>query len=253
MLILSKVLMVLLINILFWYILALIKKRNDIADIAWGFTFILLSWSSFYLSNFNLYSLLVNLLITIWGARLSFHIYLRNKNKDEDFRYKKWREEWKYFYLRTFLQVFLLQGLLAFLVVSPAIFLNINNQNITFNYLILGIIIWITGFIFESVSDLQLKKFISKEENKGKIMQTGLWKYSRHPNYFGEVLMWWGIFIITLYDISNIYLIFSPLLITYLIVYVSGIPMLEKKYENNVEYENYKKITSKFIPWFNKK
>ncbi len=253
MLILSKVLMVLLINILFWYILALIKKRNDIADIAWGFTFILLSWSSFYFSNFNLYSLLVNLLITIWGARLSFHIYLRNKNKDEDFRYKKWREEWKYFYLRTFLQVFLLQGLLAFLIVSPAIFVNINNQDLSLNYLILGIIIWITGFIFESVSDLQLKKFISKEENKGKIMQTGLWKYSRHPNYFGEVLMWWGIFSITLYDISNIYLIFSPLLITYLIVYVSGIPMLEKKYENNVEYENYKKITSKFIPWFNKK
>lgn len=252
MIIFLKISLILIIYVVFWYILSLIKKRNDIADIAWGLGFILIAWSSFYFGQRNLISLIVNLLVSIWGLRLAIHIYLRNKNKQEDYRYKKWREEWRFFYLRSFLQVFLLQGILMFIISSSVIFINLYSIDFK-NIYLFGILIWIFGFIFEAISDWQLKKFITKKENQGKIMQSGLWKYSRHPNYFGEITMWWGIFLIALSLPSGIYFIISPLLITYLIVYVSGIPMLEKRYENNVEYENYKKITSKLIPWFNKK
>lgn len=234
----------------FWYFISILKKRNDVADIAWGLGFVLLAWISFYFSNFSLIGLVVNIFVTIWGVRLSSHIYLRNRNKGEDARYLVWRQEWKYFYLRSFFQVFMLQGLLLFLIVYPVIFIN-TNAEINFNYLYLfGILVWIFGFLFESIADWQLKNFISRPENKGKIMQNGLWKYSRHPNYFGEVTMWWGIFLIALILPNGIYTIFGPLTITFLILSVSGIPMLEKKYEGNLIFEEYKKKTSKFIPWF---
>lgn len=236
----------------FWYFIAILKKRNDVADIAWGLGFVLMAWSSFYFSNFSLIAFIVNIFVTIWGLRLSSHIYLRNRNKYEDSRYLVWRQEWKYFYLRSFFQVFLLQGLLLFLIVYPVIFINENAPSAFNLFYTLGIFVWIFGFIFESVADWQLKNFISNPENKGKIMQTGLWKFSRHPNYFGEVTMWWGIFLIAIFLPYGFYTIFGPLTITFLILFVSGVPMLEKKYEGNLDFEDYKKRTSRFIPWFPK-
>jgi len=236
----------------FWYFIAILKKRNDVADIAWGLGFILLAWTSFYFSGFSLIALIINIFVTIWGVRLSTHIYLRNRNRGEDSRYLAWRQEWKYFYLMSFFQVFMLQGLLLFLIVYPVIFINANTS-INFNYLYLfGIFVWIFGFIFESVADWQLKSFISRPENKGKIMQSGLWKFSRHPNYFGEVTMWWGIFLVALILPYGFYTIVGPLTITFLILFVSGIPMLEKRYEGDTMFEKYKKKTSRFIPWFPK-
>jgi len=107
------------------------------------------------------------------------------------------------------------------------------------------------GFYFESTADSQLKKFIQNPSNKGKIMQSGLWAISRHPNYFGEVTMWWGIFLLNLGN--NWWTIVGPLTISYLILKVSGVPLLEKKYENNLEFQNYKKRVSVFIPWWPKK
>lgn len=233
---------------IFWYFISVLKKRNDVADIAWGLGFVLMAWLAFYFSGYSLIALIVNIFVTIWGLRLSTHIYLRNRNKGEDSRYLVWRKEWKYFYLRSFFQVFLLQGFLLFLIVYPVIFINENapsNFNIFYT---LGIFVWICGFIFESVADWQLKNFISQPENKGKIMQSGLWAYSRHPNYFGEVTMWWGIFLIALFLPYGVFTILGPLVITYLILFVSGVPMLEKKYEGNPDFEDYKKRTSRFIP-----
>ncbi len=235
----------------FWYFIAILKKRNDVADIAWGLGFVLLVWISFYFSGFSLIALIVNIFVTIWGVRLATHIYLRNRNKGEDPRYLVWRQEWKYFYLRSFFQVFMLQGLL-FLIVYPVIYIN-TNAGINFNYSYLfGILVWIFGFVFESVGDKQLANFIKDPNNKGLIMDKGLWRYTRHPNYFGEVTMWWGIFLVALFLPNGIYTIFGPLTITFLILFVSGVPMLEKKYEGNLDFEDYKKRTSRFIPWFPK-
>jgi steroid 5-alpha reductase family enzyme len=118
---------------------------------------------------------------------------------------------------------------------------------------IIGLIIWLLGFVFESVGDHQLSKFKRKEENKGKIMTQGLWKYTRHPNYFGEVVMWWGIFLMALSVKNGWTAVVSPLLITFLLLKVSGITMLERKYAGNEEFQEYAKRTNAFFPWFPKK
>lgn len=232
----------------FWFIVSIIKKRNDVADIAWGLGFVLLAWLSFFLSGFFIKALLVNGLVTIWGLRLALHIYNRNKNKPEDARYMEWRRTWKNFYVRSFLQVFMLQGIFLYLISLPVMFINHSVSN---NFGILdfvGLIIWGIGFYFESTGDKQLKEFVGNPTNKGKLMDKGLWQYSRHPNYFGEVTQWWGIFIVALSIPGSFFTIIGPLTITILILFVSGIPLLEKKYLGRPDFEEYKKKTSVFIP-----
>ena len=233
-----------------WFIISLLKKRNDVADIAWGLGFITSTWLAFFLSGFqSARSIIVQLLVTIWGARLAWHIYLRNKNKHEDIRYAEWRKEWgKWFILRSYLQVFLLQGVLLYLISVPVFFIQKNSLTTIHIVDFIGVVVWIIGFYFESVGDSQLKRFISLPENRGKIMQTGLWKYTRHPNYFGEVTQWWGIFIIALSLPNGWVTIIGPLTITILILFVSGIPLLEKRHAGRPEYEEYNKKTSIFFP-----
>lgn len=239
----------------FWFLLSLIKKRNDVADTAWGLGFVLLTWVSFFLTqNYDARVFVVNFLVTIWGIRLAWHIHKRNKGKAEDYRYKTWRDEWgKWFYLRSYLQVYLLQGFFLFLIVSPILLINKNSISNIGPLDFVGVFVWLFGFIFESVGDAQLKSFISKPENKGKLMREGLWQYTRHPNYFGEVSQWWGIWLLSLSVINGLFFIFGPLTITYLILKVSGVPLLEKKMEENPEFAEYKRQTSVFIPWFKNK
>lgn len=231
-----------------WYGISLMLKRNDVADIAWGLGFVVVSWISFFLSLQTERGILVAVLVTLWGARLSFYIFLRNKNKPEDFRYRNWRESWKNFYLRSFLQVFMLQGLFLYIISLPIILIQ-QHHVVGLSWIdLVGTGTWTIGFLFESISDYQLKAFKSKPEHAGRIMTTGLWKYSRHPNYFGEVVQWWGIFLIALPLSGGWITIISPLTITYLIRYVSGVPMLESKYAGNAEFDQYKRKTSVFFP-----
>jgi steroid 5-alpha reductase family enzyme len=234
-----------------WFLTAVIIKRNDIADIAWGIGFIVASLASFVVNdNKSVVSLIVILLVIIWGLRLSYHIGRRNIKKPEDYRYKAWRDSWgKWFYLRSYLQVFILQGIFLLIISSPILVINTYQYGERNLSLYLGIITWVFGFIFESRADKQLRQFISNPKNKGKIMDRGLWKYSRHPNYFGEVTQWWGIGIIALGSVSFGWIgLIGPAMITFLILKVSGVPMLEKKYNDNKGYQEYKKRTSVFIP-----
>lgn len=228
----------------FWFMFSLIIKRNDIADFAWGLGFVIIAWFTFLKSGLNLTSTIVTLLVTIWGLRLASHIYKRLKRTTEDKRYLDWRNSWgKYFILRSYFQVYILQGLFLYLISLSIVF--VNSQNVNFGLLqIIGIIVWVIGFYFESTADKQLSTFVKNPDNKGKLMTTGLWKYSRHPNYFGEVTQWWGIFILS----DGIFTIISPITITFLILFVSGVPLLEKKYEGRSDWEEYKKKTSVFIP-----
>jgi steroid 5-alpha reductase family enzyme len=231
-----------------WYGISLVRKRNDVADIAWGLGFVLVSWVSFYLSPNTERGLLVAVLVTLWGIRLSLHIFLRNLNKPEDFRYRNWRDSWKHFYLRSFLQVFILQGLFLYIISLSVIFIQ---QDPTRHLALIdwaGTTVWVVGFLTESVSDYQLNAFKKKPGHAGHIITTGLWRYSRHPNYFGEAVQWWGIFLIALPLSGGWITIVSPLTITWLIRYVSGVPMLERKYAGNAEFEHYKKRTSIFFP-----
>jgi len=219
-----------------WFWLALLRKRNDLADIAWGLGFILISFLG---QNW-----LIRLIVICWGLRLAGHIYLRNKNKREDFRYKKWREDWgKFWIIRSYLQVFLLQGLFMFLISLPIQLAD--NKIWWFN--LTGLPVWLIGFYFEAVGDWQLTQFKKNPNNRGKILTTGLWQYSRHPNYFGEVMMWWGVWLISLNQ--NWYLsLIGPLTISWLIVKVSGIPLLEKKYEGRKDWQKYVAKTPAFWP-----
>ena len=234
-----------------WFLLATIIKRNDVADIAWGLGFVLVAWLSFFKfsSSNNLLAIIANSLVTVWGIRLAWHIFSRNKNKPEDYRYKAWRDSWgKWFYIRSYLQIFILQGFLLLLISTSIIALNFSSTNNFGALPILGILVWLTGFGFESIGDSQLKQFLADPTSKGKVMNRGLWQYTRHPNYFGVVTQWWGIWLLTFSSRNFLFAVISPLTITFLILKVSGIPMLEKKYDNDPNYQAYKLKTSAFFP-----
>lgn len=235
-----------------FFFLALSLKNNSVADIAWGLGFPLIAYVTLFANGMSSpRQLLITLLVLLWGIRLSSHIFLRNKGKKEDFRYMEWRKQWgEHWKIKSYLYVFLLQGFLMLLVAFPVIFTNTYDGPSLGLFDRTGVLLWIIGFYFETVGDWQLMQFRRKTTNKGKVLQTGLWKYTRHPNYFGESLMWWGIYIITLSNLNAWWTLIGPLFITYSLLKVSGVTLLEKKYEGNKEYKEYQKNTSAFIPWF---
>jgi steroid 5-alpha reductase family enzyme len=239
----------------FVFILALAKRDNSLVDVAWGIGFILVSLLTFFLtSTFTVRSILVTCLVIIWGTRLATHIYVRNRGRGEDFRYAQWRREWgQTFVWRSFFQIFMLQGVLLLVISYPVVLVNQSEANGLSALDIAGLGVWLVGFLFEAVGDRQLREFKKIAENKGKIISRGLWRYTRHPNYFGEATLWWGIFLIALSIEKGWTAIVSPLLITFLLLRVSGVTLLEKKYAGNREFLDYARRTSPFIPWFPKK
>lgn len=239
------------------FFVSVLTKRNDIADIMWGPGIALVAWSAlgFDILNATVLQQVITTLITIWAVRLGVRIYLKNRKKGEDPRYKRWRDAWGvWFYPRSFLQVFVLQGTLMVLVGYSAVHAATYEPVLSLTpWLYIGVAVWILGFVFEVVGDYQLDRFLANPANKGRLMKYGLWRYSRHPNYFGEVTMWWGIWLC----VGPVYLsavsLLSPLTITTLILFVSGIPLLEASLKKHPEFAEYKRTTSVFIPWFPKK
>jgi len=233
-----------------WFVIALMKGRNDIVDVAWGPGFILAAFVSLLVGGaYSGRGLLISLLVLLWGTRLALHIHARNRGKEEDHRYRKWREEWgDSFFVRSFLEIFMLQGVLLVVVAIPVIFVNAS-PSVPFSKLNwVGVAVWLTGFYFEAMGDWQLLRFIREPVNRGKLMTAGLWRYTRHPNYFGEVTLWWGIWLMTLGVPGAWLTIIGPLTITLLILKVSGVPMLERHYEGRADYEEYRRRTSAFFP-----
>ncbi|MBP9738847.1 DUF1295 domain-containing protein [Candidatus Saccharibacteria bacterium] len=231
-----------------WFVISRILNRNDVADTAWGIGFVVLAWA-LYITRPSVQLSLAVILITIWGIRLSVHVFLRNRGKPEDFRYVQWRKQWGRWYLpRSFLQVFMLQGFLLVCISAPVVLLGSNGRDSINPVNSMGVLIWLVGFMFEAVGDLQLGEFVRGKKQPGEILQTGLWRYTRHPNYFGEVLQWWGIWLIAFGAPGFMYAVVGPLTITFLILKVSGVPLLEKKYAHNKAYQKYAAKTSKFIP-----
>lgn len=231
------------------WVIADVRKRNDLADIMWGGGFIAVATALLLQSgDFNTKFLIAYALVAIWGARLAVHIFLRHRGKPEDGRYVAMKSSWKYPRLQSYTNVFLSQGFFMLLVAVPIILLYSGPAQTNWWLNALGLIIWVVGFSFEAIGDYQLKRFISNSNNKGKIMRYGLWSYTRHPNYFGEITLWWG-FLLFVLPTTYWYISFiGPLTITFLILGVSGIPMLEKRYIGNKEYDNYKQATSAFFP-----
>ncbi|NHK29838.1 MAG: DUF1295 domain-containing protein [Asgard group archaeon] len=272
------------------YFIGHLKKNIGIIDIFWSLFFVLGTYITFLVQfivriiterDGYLTQIIILGLISIWGFRLSYHIARRNIGKPEDRRYANFRETWadKY-YLKTFLQIFIMQATWAFMIASPIFFANSlyetsllplpdNHWTIgSFQLyypenlvqiipIIIGGLVWILGFYFEAIGDRQLRKFIKNPENKGKIIETGLWKYTRHPNFFGEMTMSWGIFIITLTFVDSnpliLITIIGPIMYTLLIRFVTGVPPLEKHMITKPGFKEYMKRTSVIIPWFPKK
>jgi steroid 5-alpha reductase family enzyme len=232
------------------FIISVIIKRNDIADIAWGSGIFLVALTSYLTGVQTTVTFILVILAGLWGLRLTGRIFLRNIKKGEDFRYKKWRDTWgSAFYIRSFFQVYVLQGFLMMVIGYPFMHAAVYGGELDWTVLSsVGLVVWLLGYFFEVVGDFQLDRFISNPQNKGEVMDRGLWKYTRHPNYFGEVTMWWGVWLIVVNAPYGALAIISPVVITFFILKVSGIPMLEKKFELDEKFQVYKKKTSVFFP-----
>ena len=237
------------------FCLAMFLKDNSIVDVAYGLAFLLVGWSVYAMyGSGQPRQLLLLLLVTAWGARLAGHIFLRKRGEQgEDFRYRQWREDWgKSFVWRSFLQIFMLQGTVIYLVSLPVLMV-IDHPGGALGLLdLFGTLLWLVGFLFEAIGDRQLLRFKKNPANRGKIIQTGLWRYTRHPNYFGEATLWWGVWLIALGAPYGMAAIISPLLIDFLLLKVSGIPLLEAKYAGNPDFAIYRQRTNAFFPWLPK-
>jgi len=237
------------------FIVAQGLKNTSIVDIGWGFGFILVV-AALLIREPELYpaKVLLTALVLVWGLRLSLHILLRNAGKPEDFRYARMREAWgKDFLVKSFFFVFMLQGLLMLAVSFSATVLFSSPARPLASLDLIGALVFALGFFFETVGDRQLAVHIRDPENKGELMTGGLWSLTRHPNYFGEATMWWGIALIALSSANGWAALLSPVVITVLLLFVSGVPLLERKHVGRPDWEAYKRRTSMFVPWFPKR
>jgi steroid 5-alpha reductase family enzyme len=242
----------------FGWLMSLAREDASIADILWGVGFIIVAWVSFFLNgdSFPGRKILLVSLVTLWGVRLAVHIALRNRGKGEDPRYRAWREQYgEKFKIVSLFKVFLLQGLFLWVISLGAQYGQFHRSPWHFTaFDVIGACVWAVGFFFEALGDYQLTVFLRNGQNKGKVLDSGLWRYTRHPNYFGEATMWWGIFLVALSAENAWWTVASPLLITYSLLKVSGVTMLEAQMiKENPEYKSYIERTSSFLPWFPKK
>ena len=239
------------------WLLSLTKQDASIVDVFWGLGFVVVAWLTFlrpdgYLGR----KILLTGLITLWGLRLAIYIFIRNWGHGEDRRYQAWRaQHGARFWWVSLFTVFWLQGGLLWIISLVVQVGELSPEPARLTWLdLLGTLVCLFGFAFEAVADWQLYRFKANPDNKGRVMNKGLWGYTRHPNYFGESLVWWGLFLITLATPGSGWVVISPLLITFLLLKVSGVTLLEKTIvDSRPEYEEYIKSTSSFIPWFSKK
>ena len=238
------------------FVVGMLAKDNSLIDIAYGPAFMVACWGAWLLGEQtgHFRPLLLLGCVSLWGSRLGLHIGLRHRGRGEDFRYRAFRESWgKTFVWRSFLQIYMLQGAVVLVVALPILLAIAHPGNGLRWTDFLGALLFGCGFFFEAVGDWQLSRFKRDPAHRGRIIETGLWRYTRHPNYFGEAVLWWGIFIIGLGSPAGLWGLISPLTICFLLLKVSGIPMLEAKYLGNPQFEAYKARTNAFFPWFPKK
>ena len=238
------------------FLVAQRMRNNGLIDIAWGLGFVCSTLISFAIGNpQSIVPQVATACVLAWGLRLTWHLAGRNLGKPEDFRYARMRDTWnpRTFHLRMFVQIYLLQLFLNVLINLPTIVSNLQDVPGWNAVASAGLAVWCIGFFFEVVGDHQLKVFKAKPANNGKLIETGLWRYTRHPNYFGEAVQWWGIFLLAVSAGYGYWLVISPLAITFFLLYVSGVPMLERKYEGRADWEDYKRRTRRFFPGIPKK
>lgn len=237
---------------LIWAV-SLVRRDASIVDIFWGPGFMLLTgWVAFTSPPSHPRQSLLPALVAIWGLRLAVHIVLRSRGQEEDPRYQAMRRRaGGSFWWRSLFMVFYLQGVILWLVALPIIHAQLAPYPARLTVLDgLGIAIFTAGLFFEAVGDWQLTRFRSRPENRGQVLDTGLWRYTRHPNYFGDALVWWGLFLMGAATSGGWMFVFGPLLMNLLLLKVSGVTLLEDRLvETRPAYRSYVARTSAFVPW----
>ena len=235
------------------FLIARLLGRLDSVDAAWGGAFIVAALGSWLVGPSASFGMTVQtmilVLVCLWGVRLTAHIMRRLATHTEDKRYVALRRQWQgRVWTNAFFRIFILQGLLATVISIAVIHINFSAPQPLGGWAIGGGLIWLVGFLFETIGDRQLKRFLANPKNRGKIMDRGLWRYTRHPNYFGEVTQWWGIAVIAFATPFGWVGLLSPIVIMYLLLFVSGVPLTEKAFEDRPGWDDYKKRTSAFLP-----
>ena len=237
------------------WLISLKIKDASIIDIYWGFGFVIMSWTGLIINLFfnettiTTSQWLINIMVTIWGLRLSIHLAIRNLGKGEDLRYVKMRERassnWRFL---SYIRVFMFQGFLQMLLMTPIVLVHYYPGQSGMSFLdYFGLLVWAIGFGIEAITDMQLTKFRSNATNSNKILKTGLWRYSRHPNYFGDALQWFAFFIISL-NSGYIWGVIGPILMVFIFLKLT-IGILEKSQtRKRPGYEEYTKSTNVFFP-----
>jgi steroid 5-alpha reductase family enzyme len=236
------------------WLISVVRQDASTVDVFWGLGFVLLAVVFAVTGDgFVGRKALVAVLVGIWGFRLASYILIRNRGKGEDYRYQAFRQRWgKSYWWVSFFQVFMLQGLLMWIIAMSLMAAESNARPQNFAALdVIGTAVWCVGFFFEAVGDWQLARFKADSANRGKVMRSGLWAYTRHPNYFGEATMWWGLYLIAAGTRWGFWTIFSPVLITFMLLRVSGVALLERAQKaSKPGYREYLESTSAFVPWF---
>ena len=239
------------------WLVSLALRNASIVDPFWGTGFVISNWVYFALTpvGYSGRKLLVSALVTIWGLRLSIYLLYRNVGKGEDFRYAKWREEEgaRWWWLSYF-RVYVLQGLLVWVISAPLLAAQTGSSPASLRPLdVLAVLVWAFGFFFEASGDFQMARFKADPSNKGKVLDRGVWRYTRHPNCFGDATQWWAYYLFALVA-GGFWTIFSPIVMTLLLLRVSGVALLEKTLvKAKPQYKEYVESTSAFVPWFPKR
>ena len=225
-------------------------QNSSIADVGWGPGILVIGLTYYFSSDgYPLRAQLTLVLLAIWAIRLAAHLAMRNRLEGEDFRYVRWRDEYEdTWWIVSYPKVFLLQAVIAWIVSLPIYFAIVSLVPASLNLFdFLGALVVLVGIVFEAVGDEQLRRFRADRTNKGKVLDSGLWQYTRHPNYFGEALLWWGFGLIGLATGAFPGLI-GPAILTYLLIYVSGVKMIESFLIGKQGYIQYVGRTPSFMP-----
>ena len=238
------------------WVFSVTRRDASIADVWWGPGFALLAWLyCALLAGVRPRPLLLATLLTLWAARLAWHIGRRHRGADEDRRYQAMRaRHGQAFWWRSLFLVFWLQATLVWLIALPALVVSASSGAGLTILDAVGIVIFAAGFSIEAIGDEQLRRFMASPANRGKVLDTGLWRYSRHPNYFGDAVVWWGVYVLAASAPGGWMAFISPLLMTFLLARVSGVTLLEEHLRTSKPaYANYVIRTSAFMLWFPKR
>jgi steroid 5-alpha reductase family enzyme len=239
------------------WLVSLPGRNVTVVDSLWGLGFVLIVWLTFALADgFVVRRWLIAVLTSLWGLRLCVYLSHRNWGKGEDPRYGKWRQaSGERFWLVSLFKVFWLQAIFLWVIALVAQLPQMAPQPAHLTaWDVLGAAVWLVGFGFEAVADRQLQRFRADPRNRGQVLDRGLWRYSRHPNYFGECLIWWGMFFIAMAVPGGVWTLISPVIITLVLLKMTGVPLTERTtMESRPGYRAYMRRTSTFIPWPPKK